>query len=157
MGKEYTWNVTVAGVTHRVSCVTANNKYQIFVDDDFLTNVYRKSVRAMAREGLEEGLDICGKECLFLVWDEKPDLVVDGVLLGQGIDFASAKEKRFKGAKLVYRCVFWIGVALLALMGLCALMGWGEAIGWDDVIIYTVAAIWMMIYGGRKMWRLTHS
>lgn len=157
MAKEYSWNVNVDGVAHRVDCIPTNNKYQIFVDEDFLTNVYRKSVRSMARDGLEEKISVCGKECLFLVWDETPDLVVDGVLLGRGIDYAPEKEKRDKGAKTVYGIIFWIGVALLVLMGVCALLGWSKAIGWDDVTIYTIAAIWMMLYGGRKMWRLTHS
>lgn len=157
MAKEYGWNVSVDGVAHRVDCIPTNNKYQIFVDEDFLTNVYRKSARSMVRDGLEEKISVCGKECLFLVWDETPDLVVDGVLLGRGSDYASEKEKRDKGAKTVYGIIFWIGVALLVLMGVCALLGWGKAIGWDDVTIYTIAAIWMMLYGGRKMWRLTHS
>lgn len=157
MAKEHIWNVSVGGMSHRVSCTLANNHYQIFVDDDFLTNVYRKSFRAMARDGLEETISVCGKECLFLVWDETPDLVVDGILLGRGIDYASAKAKRDKSAKMVYAIVFWIGTALLILMGVCALLGWSRAIGWDDVTIYTIAAIWMMIYGGRRMWRLTHS
>ena len=157
MAKEYSWNVNVDGVAHHVDCIPTNNKYQMFVDEDFLTNVYRKSVRAMALDGLEEKISVCGKECLFLVWDETPDLVVDGALLGRGIDYASEKEKRNKGAKTVYGIIFWIGVALMVLMGVCALLGWSKAIGWDDVTIYTIAAIWMMIYGGRKMWRLTHS
>lgn len=153
MAKEYVWDVQ----SHRVCCVTANNKYQIFVDDEFLTTVYRKSFRVMMHDGLEEKISVCGKECLFLVWDETPDLVVDGVLLRQGIDYASAKEKREKTAKGVFRFMFWAGLGLLVYLAISVLLGRGPEIGWHAIAIDSVAAIWLMVYGGRKMWRLTHS
>jgi uncharacterized protein YacL (UPF0231 family) len=95
MKKEYTWDVTIDGENHRVSCNLAGNKYQIWVDDEELTVVYRQSHRQM-RNGLEREFSIGGKKCLFVVWDEKPDLVVEGMLLKSGKDYFQEKAKRKK-------------------------------------------------------------
>ncbi len=77
-----TWHVRIHGHKHRVTCKIEMNKYVIFVDDHHLTNIYRDSMKKM-RMGFEQTLRICGQDCLFVVWDERPDLVVDGFIQGR--------------------------------------------------------------------------
>lgn len=152
MTKGYAWDLTADGATHSVECVLMGNKYVLFVDDIFLTNVYRKSIGV---GDLQVPVSICGKECLFVVWDEQPDLAVDGMMLGSNRDYGTALEKRQKGHLKVYRSVFWIGVVLLAVVALLAAFGFGPAVGYDDLVIYAVAGVWMVLFGHIKIRRLT--
>lgn len=152
MAKEYVWNVLIDGEDHSVSCVLKGNKYVLHVDDEFLTNVYRKS---MAPDDLECPVTICGKACLFIVWDAKPDLVVDGILLSRAVDHQQALAKRNKDFRMVYRVIFWCGVAILVLVAVFALLGLGNTADYDDMAFYTIAGVWMVIYGHDKTRRLT--
>lgn len=152
MAKEYIWDVTIDAEDHRVSCILKGNKYVLHVDDDFLANVYRKS---MAPDDLECPVTICGKTCLFIVWDSKPDLVVDGILLSRGLDHQQALAKRNKDFRMVYRVIFWCGVALLAMVAIFALLGLGNAEDHDDLVFYTIAGVCSVIYGYDKTRRLT--
>lgn len=115
MAKEFNWDVSINGEDHRVCCVLSNNKYILYVDDEYLTNVYRKSVWEM-QLGLEAEVEICGKKCLFIVWDEKPDLVIDGVMQGKNTDYLQAREKRKQGCCKWFRILFWAGIAVMCLI-----------------------------------------
>ena len=110
--REHTWNVIIDGVEHLIYCCFEGNRYVLYADDDHVANVYRKSVRAMW-QGLEEPVTICGKPCLFIVWDEKPDIVVNGMLVGKGVDYhiALKKEKLRNEAWLSHRILGWRGTS----------------------------------------------
>lgn len=145
MSKELKWNVTVDGCDHCVSCRATGNKYEIWVDDSDLTVVYRPSFRRMGR-GLEHELKIGGKSCLFLVWDERPDLVVDGVLQYSGKDYLKEKAKR----KRVMVRTLWgltaFGAVVLgyAIVSLC--LGLREdPLDWIDSAVYILAGLWIIV------------
>lgn len=154
MQREYTWEVTIDGAMRRIYCRFEGNRYVLYADEDHVANIYRKSVHTMW-QGMEESVNICGKECLFVVWDERPDIVVDGRLVGRGIDYQKALKKKNAGFLTGYRIVFWAGVGLLAVMAVLICAGWGSAADWDDVIISIIAGVWMVIWGARNMRRLT--
>lgn len=109
MAKEYNWEISIDDVPHKICCVPSGNKYILYVDDEFLTNVYRESVRKM-QFGLETEVEICGKKCLLIVWDEMPDLVIDGVMQGKNTDYLQAREKRKHGCCKGFRFLFWAGL-----------------------------------------------
>lgn len=109
MAKEYNWDLTLDGVAHRVCCVPTGNKYILYLDEEHLTNVYRESVRKM-QFGLEIEIEICGKKCLFVVWDKTPDIVIDGVMQGKKLDYEQAREKRKQSCCKGFRILFWVGI-----------------------------------------------
>lgn len=153
MAKEYVWQLTIDGEDHRVECILAGNKYTLYVNDAFLTNVYRKTFRL---DDLELPVMICGKECLFIVWDAKPDLVMDGILLSRGVDYQQAMTKRNKDHQMVHRLVFWFGVTILVLVAVFAVIGVMNGQVYDDMLFYTVGGWFMVIYGHDKTRWLTH-
>lgn len=114
MAKEYCWDISIDGESHQVCCELSNNKYILYLDEEHLTNVYRDFPRKM-HFGLEAEIEIRGKKCLFVVWDETPDLVVDGVMQGKKIDYEQAREKRKQSSCKAFRILFWV-----ALLWTCA-------------------------------------
>ena len=155
--REHTWNVIIDGVEHLIYCCFEGNRYVLYADDDHVANVYRKSVRAMW-QGLEEPVTICGKPCLFIVWDEKPDIVVNGMLVGKGVDYHIALKKKNSGMRLGYRTVFWAGVALLVVRAVLLCVGMEKGMeDWIDAVISAVAGIWMVIWSYRSLRKLTLS
>ena len=153
MAKCYVWHMTIDGAVHRVDCVPKGNKYVLYLDDGFLTNVYRKSV---GLPDLEIPLTICDKACSFIVWDQKPDLVVDGILLGRGMDHQQAKMKRQKDHQTVYRIIFWIGLMILAFAAVYTVLNVEKGLDYETLLFYSVTGVWMIIYGNDKSRRLTH-
>ena len=145
MAKEYQWEVGIDGVCHHVSCTATGNKYEIWVDEEHLTVVYRRGFRAMSR-GLEQEFQIGGKSCLFLVWDERPDLVVDGILQRSGKDFLKEKAKRNKHMVRALWCLFTFGIAVLgvAVASICFGIG-DDAWDWFDYGAYILAGVWIMV------------
>lgn len=112
MGKQITWEIKADDTLHRVTCTSAGNRYEIWADDEDLTVVYRQSVRRMYF-GIEQEIELFGKKCLFVVWDERPDIVVDGRMLGKNTDYLQAREKRKLTSCKGFRITFWIGVLLI--------------------------------------------
>lgn len=109
MAKEYSWQISIDGESHQVCCERVNNKYILYLDDEHLTNVYREFSRKM-HFGLETEIEVCGKKCLFVVWDEKPDLVVDGVMQRKKLGYEQAREERKQSCCKGFRILFWIGL-----------------------------------------------
>lgn len=145
MAKEYAWDVTINGAPHRVTCTLPGNKYEIWVDDEDLTVVYRRSFRKMSR-GLEQELQIGGEKCLFLVWDERPDLVVDGVILRNGKNFFKEKEKRKKHMITALWSLFVFGVAVLGIAVALICFGFADdSWDWFDYGAYILAGIWIVV------------
>ena len=146
MKNELMWEVSVDGVLHRAICKITLNKYEIWVDDADYTVVYRENARRM-RKGLEHELLIGDKKCLFVVWDEKPDLVVDGTMLKSNKDYFQEKAKRRKRMLTATWVMFAFGLAVLvfAVVALC-IGGWNnEKMGWRHCSLYVLAAIWIIV------------
>ena len=121
MAKEYCWDVTLEGEAHQLICTYIGNKYELWVDDEYLTAVYRRSMRQM-HFGLEEEVELFGIKCLFVVWDERPDFVINGVMLGKDTDYLQAREKRKQTACKGFRIMFWIGVLILCSAPVIAIL-----------------------------------
>ena len=153
MAKEYRWNVTVDGVAHTVQCQPAGNRYLIWVDDEELTVVYRRSYKKM-RYGLEERLEICGKQCLFIVWDERADLVVDGIL-SSGKDYQQEKSRRIRMFMAFEWSLFAAGAALLAVVVVFLCLGWVTPEKRAKYVTYAIAALWLMVNSlvQQKRWK----
>lgn len=155
MAKEYSWVVTADGLEHRVTCSLAGNRYQIWVDDEDLTTVYLQTGKK-ARYGLEQKLQIGGKTCLFVVWDQRPDLVVDGKMVQSGKDYDAEKAKRKKGMLRVSWIMFAFGIAILCFVAVWAVLalynGWQH--NWRHYSLYLIAAVWIIVDATleRKYW-----
>jgi hypothetical protein len=151
--REHTWDVTIDGVQHEVYCRFEGNRYVLYADDDHVANIYRKSTHTMW-QGMEEPVTICGKPCIFIVWDEKPDIVVDGRIVGRGISYEKALKKKNSGFLVGYRIFFWVGVLLVSVVAALALNRWGSIISWRDYIICGGTGIWMIIWSARNLTKL---
>ena len=147
MAKEYSWDVNINGEIHRVFCERSTNKYILYVDDTFLINVYREFVRK-TQFGLETEVEICGKKCLFIVWDETPDLVVDGVMQGMNTDYEQAREKRKQGCCKGFRILFWIGLLWVCAVLLVAILP-ASILDADNTVRSVWLGILLMIGGAR--------
>lgn len=154
MAKEYIWNVTVDGQGHMVRCVPTGNKYVIWVDDEELTVIYRLSNRKMVY-GLEEKLEVCGKECFFIVWDERPDLVVDGQMVSGGKDYQQEKSKRSKLYIMLHWILFAMGVVLLGVVVVFTCLGWVDETERAKYCVYFGASVWLIVDSliQRKRWK----
>ena len=153
--REHTWNVTIDGVQHEVYCRFEGNRYVLYADDDHVANVYRKSAHTMWY-GMEEPVTMFGKPCIFIVWDEKPDIVVDGRIIGRGVDYEKALAKKNNRPSLGYWIIFWAGVFLLLVVAALVLTKWRNITSWRDYIIGGTAAIWMIFWSVKNLVQLTH-
>ena len=151
MKKEYTWEISLEGATHLVTCVPRGNKYELWVDDEDLTVVYRPGVRKM-NHGLEQALSVGGKSCLFVVWDERPDLVVDDMMQESGKSYSKEKGKRKKGMITAYTIMFCAGIALFGLIIASLFVdALKEKWEWIDYAVYILAAMLLIYDGGMEM------
>lgn len=146
MGRATEWEIVLEGRTHKVSCELKGNKYILYLGDDHLTNVYRLSAKKM-RYGMEEDILIGSERCKFVVWDEVPDLVVRGRMLGRNVDYATAKETRRGNMERLYTMMAVLGVIFLAGMAVFAYLGLitGENLrGWTALL---AGSLWMIGMG----------
>ena len=150
MKRRYGWDVNVNGVVHPVDCTLQGNKWVLFSGDDHIANIYRSP----GTDFFEEPVMVAGKECLFVVWDERPDLVVDGMLLDRKENYAEALERRKKGFRLTYRIIFWFGIVLLILTAGYLLLNIGSA-DVSEVIFYVISGLFFVLYGWDKTRWLT--
>ena len=157
MSNQFTWNVTINDAAHKVSCVVNGNRYEIWVDDEELTIVYRSSFRKM-RRGLERQIQIDGQKCLFLVWDDRPDLVVNGILQRSGKDFMKEKQRRKKNMIITCWCMFGFGLAILGFVAVSFfIIGLNrEGMSWRHYSLYILAGLWIMIDSLVEMKRWKH-
>jgi len=91
MEKQQKWEVTIDGQEYTVTCVTMKTLFEIYVDGDLVMNVPRK----MRNDDSDSEYDIRigGKRCQIVVYDGKPDLCVDGILIGAQREM-DQKERR---------------------------------------------------------------
>ncbi len=152
--REHTWNVTIDGVQHEVYCRFEGNRYVLYADDDHVANVYRKSVHTMW-QGMEEPVVMFGKPCIFIVWDEKPDIVVDGRIIGRKISYEKALKRKNNQNVIAYGVVFFSGILLLLVLTILLIFRGFNINEWFDALISWSTGIWMTIWGGKNMFRLT--
>lgn len=142
MAKEFSWDVR----GHKLTASLKGNKYVLNLDDDYLTNVYRLHPSKM-RYGLEASITVLGEKFIFVVWEEVPDLVVDGRMLHRGVDFRIARENRRRNMENMYTATAIFGV--IALLGVFLFAWFGllhdeNLSGWTAVM---TAGIWMVGMG----------
>ncbi len=150
MKKEHQWNITVDGQTYCLTCILQGNRYVLYCGDDHVANVYHS-----VGTDSEAPVMVAGKECLFVVWDERPDLVVDGMFLDRKTDYAEALKSRQKAYRLMYRIIFWGGVVVLALTAFDILRSIGKEMDIIDIAADAVVGLLLVLYGHRKTRWLT--
>lgn len=146
MGREYVWNIEVNGKPAKVTCEQKGNRYILYLDDDHLTNIYRLPAKKM-RYGLEAEFQIGNEACLFVVWEEIPDLVIGGKMVNRNVDFQIARENRRRNMENMYTVTAIFGVIVLAGVFLFSYFGFlnGETLrGWTAMMM---AGIWMICNG----------
>lgn len=104
MAKDLQWNVEISGETYQVKCVPQKSLFDVYVNEDLAIRVPRKMKNDDSDS--EYDLTIGGKRCQFVVYDGKPDLCVDGILLGaqRELDYLERRSKRrrlFAGMALI--------------------------------------------------------
>ena len=104
MDNELKWDVTVDGEEYAVTCVTQKKLFEVYVDGEVMIRVPRK----MKNDDTDSEYDlrIGGKRCQFVIYDGKPDLCVDGILLGAQaeldyLDRRSRRRRLFAGMGLI--------------------------------------------------------
>jgi len=115
MAKEYTWKVDLDDREHTVICQEHNSGYDLFVDDEHIKRVYPKSFQSLRKSTVEQ-FGICGHSCKIVFWDVTPELVVDGILAGNGQNYAQVCSKRRKQYCLTGGILLFVS---LVLGGLC--------------------------------------
>ncbi len=109
MGKEYTWKLTVGESEKEVSCEASGNKYFLYAGDAFVDTYYKNT-----SGDLDEEVVLYGVPCRFVSFNDKPDLVVDGVMLSSGKSYEEEKGKRTKSNKTFAYAEIVIGIFALA-------------------------------------------
>ena len=88
MAKEYSWKLATENGEKEVTCEADGNKYHVYLGDAFVKTIY-KNMSGNA----DVELTIAGVPCRFVVFSDKPDLVVDGRMIGSGKLYESEKSK----------------------------------------------------------------
>ena len=112
MSKEYSWKLPTENGEKEVTCEADGNKYHIYVGDAFVKTVFKNM-----SGGADVELTIAGVPCRFVSFADKPDLVVDGVMLGSGKSYDEEKRAEGKSAATFAICEIFIGlIALVAFI-----------------------------------------
>jgi hypothetical protein len=93
MAKEYVWKLPTENGEKEVTCEADGNKYHIYIGDAFIKTVY-KNMSGNA----DVELTIAGVPCRFVSFSDKPDLVVDGRMIGSGKLYETEKSNSRKNA-----------------------------------------------------------
>lgn len=115
MAKELKWEVEVEGQEYQVYCVPQTSLFDVYVNEELAIRVPRKMKNDDSDS--EYDLTIGGKRCQFVIYDGKPDLCVDGILLGAQaeldyLDRRSRRRRLFAGIGLIaastYATFLWV-------------------------------------------------
>ncbi len=117
MSKEYVWKLPVEGTGKEISCEASGNKYFLYVGDAFVDTFYKN-----ASGDVDEEVTLCGVPCRFVSFGDKPDLVVDGVMLSSGKDYEKEKTARTKANKGFAVAEVVVGVFALASLIIYAIV-----------------------------------
>ena len=104
MKNDMSWVADIGGKEYSVRCVPQTSLFDVYVDDELVIRVPRKMKHDDSDS--EYDLKIGGKLCQFVIYDGKPDLCVDGVLLGaqRELDYLEQRSRRrrmFAGMGLI--------------------------------------------------------
>ena len=104
MKNDLSWVTDIGGKEYSVRCVPQTSLFDVYVDDELVIRVPRKMKHDDSDS--EYDLTIGGKVCQFVIYDGKPDLCVDGVLLGaqRELDYLEQRSRRrrmFAGMGLI--------------------------------------------------------
>lgn len=154
MGKKKNlfWDVPVNGRYYRVQCVDNGSKFDLYVDEEYLTTVWKKHE---IQEDLEQDIRISGKVCQFVVYDGEPDISVDGILLHAEEEYLHTMRKNRRYDILTGILMTIVGI--LAIFSFIVLKLGGEDImgGWLALVMavgFTAWGIWNLVSAiGRKI------
>ena len=143
--KNLAWNVPIDGKHYLVQCVDAGNKYELYVDEEHLTTVWKKHE---IQEDIEQDIRVGGKVCQFVVYDHEPDISVDGVLLGAQEEFI--RQERRNRRYDILTGILMTTVGILAILSFAVLKMGGEEImgGWLALVMavgFTAWGVWNLI------------
>lgn len=143
--KELAWNVPVGGRVYHVQCVDNGNKYDLYLDDEHLTRVWKQDD---IRQDREQDVTIGGKVCQFVVYDGIPDLAVDGILLNAEAEFQKTEKSRRRFA--LFTGIFQTLIGILACFCWAILtIGGGEVPGgWFTLVLvigFTALGLWQIL------------
>lgn len=120
MGKHnhYNWLVELNGITHQIQCDISGNTYVLYGDDDHIKTIYRKMFQN-AMGGIDEGFELFGKPCRFVVQNEKPDIFFDGESLSDQIEYQHSIRKYHRTMRILNAIQCSIAtIAIIAFIGL---------------------------------------
>ncbi len=130
MGKEYTWTLTVGESEKEISCEASGNKYFLYAGDAFIGTYYKNT-----SGDLDEEVELYGVPCRFVSFNDKPDLVVDGIMLSSGKAYEEEKGKRTKSNKVFAYAEIVIGVFALAAFIIYAVVKGNLTLLWPTFIV----------------------
>ena len=133
------WDVQAEGKYYLVQCVDKGNKYDLYVDEEYLTTVWKKQEIC---EDIEQDIRIGGKLCQFVAYDGVPDISVDGVLLNAEEEYLKAERKRRRYDILTGFLMTSVG--MLAIYFFLIMKLGGEEIlgGWLALVMAVLFAAW---------------
>ena len=104
MAKELKWEAEIDGETYLVHCIPQTSLFDVYVNEELAIRVPRKMKHDDSDS--EYDLTIGGKRCQFVIYGGKPDLCVDGILLGAQaeldyLDRRSRRRRLFAGMGLI--------------------------------------------------------
>lgn len=156
MQREYVWNVTISGVAHQIGCRFAGDRYELYADGVYAVEVLRDRISTMW-DGMHEPVSLFGKECIFVVLDEVPDLVIDGIMVGRKRDYEKVLRQRDRRPYVGYGVLLGSCVLLLVAVVWLLASGRGPQTGWYNVFIALGAAVTMGAWSIKHLWRLTQA
>lgn len=81
MKNSYEWYAVINDTERHITCEAENGTYMIAVDGTAAASEKMKSKGKLSREGIEIPFQVDGTECRFIIWNNLPDLSVDGMLM----------------------------------------------------------------------------
>ncbi len=108
MAKEYVWKLPTENGEKEITCEADGNKYHLYIGDAFIKTVF-KNMSGNA----EVEMTIAGVPCIFVSVADKPDLVVDGRMLGSGKLYEAEKRENSKNLATFALIEIFIGIAAL--------------------------------------------
>ena len=112
MKKEIKCKAAVNGTVYEVRIARTSKKYDLYVDGEHCSELWLNRIE----ENQEKDVVIGGKRCQFVLYDDEPDLSVDGIL--QFAQWEQEKTQRFHK-----RAAFFGGLVMI-LVGLYATFVW---------------------------------
>lgn len=111
---EFKWSTRIAGKHCVVCCKVEGSYYTLYANDERVGSFQRKM--GQNRDGgIDEPITIWGEECRFVVWNEQPDVVVRGRLLGEKTEYLLEKQAR-------ERSFFMTGIVMMIIGAVIAVV-----------------------------------